>query len=390
MEEIKPYILLQRHYRLRQMKKAINILKYDKNIIKNNTFEEFTKKIQDKRVLLIVNYILTKITRISSYGKKNFLTSQDFLSAFVIYGYYKDINNNDNDIIISQVQNNIIKNLAENVVEKFHCFLNSKLTIFKIYEFNKLLILYKNSFDAWKINDHKQLIHVMTTSYYEIESMIYAILKDAEENGVNKESISDEKKEFINICIERQEDIINKIIYLNGQEYFNNYKDNDVISNVNIQRQIKDTLHAAFWDILHEELNSKPPVYDRLISLISELRDTFCKFVPHRTDIHQEIYENIDIELIKNMINNDAFDDNNLYKLAVYIISLVKKFQPPIMDNDVNEWEQGMLQQFKQNFDYSEFLVIFLRSVFNMVDNIIIYIKKLEEENKETKENTII
>ena len=41
------------------------------------------------------------------------------------------------------------------------------------------------------------------------------------------------------------------------------------------------------------------------------------------------------------MVNNDAFDDENLYKLAVYIISLIKRFQPPIMDEKVNEWEKG-------------------------------------------------
>ena len=43
----------------------------------------------------------------------------------------------------------------------------------------------------------------------------------------------------MHVCRQRQEDIINKIIYLNGQEYFNNYKHEEVTLDENIQRHIK-------------------------------------------------------------------------------------------------------------------------------------------------------
>ena len=185
--------------------------------------------------------------------------------------------------------------------------------------------------------------------------------------------------DYINICLERQEDIINKIIYLNGQEYFNNYKLENITLDETIQRKIKDTLHMAFWDCFHEELNLKPPDYRKLISLLNELRVTFCNFVPNRNDIHQEIYDKIDVDMIKNMIANNAFEDENLYNLATYIISLIKRFQPPIMDEEVDTWEQGMLAQFKESFEYSDFLVTFFKSVFNMIENIIIYNKQLLE-----------
>ena len=99
----------------------------------------------------------------------------------------------------------------------------------------------------------------------------------------------------------------------NEQEYFNNYKHEEVTLDEGIQRQIKATLHRAFWDIFQEELESKPPIYTRLITILEEVRDTLCSFVPNRTDIHNEIHEKIDVTLIKNMVENDAFDDKNLY-----------------------------------------------------------------------------
>ena len=115
---------------------------------------------------------------------------------------------------------------------------------------------------------------------------------------------------------EQQNNIIDQVIFLNGQEYFNNYREETVELDSNLQSHIKDTVHKAFWNILYRELNSTPPIYEHLLNIITELRDTFCKFVPNRQDIHEEIYENIDVELIKNMATNDAFDDENLYKLC--------------------------------------------------------------------------
>ena len=393
MEEVEPYVIIQRHYRTRQVKKAIKVLKYGKNIIENTTFEDFIIKIQDKKVLAIVNYILTKITRISKYREKNILTSQDFLSAFVIYGYTDDIIDKEVSIIVPQHNiNKIIVKIAKELVETVDNFLNEELNVYHIIEFNKLLTLYKNIFDAWKTKDHKQLIHKMTTAYYEIESAIEGNTQttfegeDADE-GIREET--DSLTNYIDICRQQQEDIINKIIYLNGQEYFNNYKHEEVTLDENIQKQIKETVYIAFWNLLYEELNSKPPIHDKLISLLTELRDTFCNFVQNRTDIHKEIHEKIDVDLIKNMIENDAFDDKNLYNLAVYIISLIKRFQPAIMDEDVNKWEKSMLQQFTEKFEYSDFLVTFFKSVFNMIENIGGWANKFMEEYGEDLHNSL-
>ena len=101
--------IIQKHYRTRQIQKAILLLNYGKNIIEDNTFEVFTEKIQHRNVLSIVNYILTKITRIANYGEKNILTSQCFLSAFVIYGYTDDIIDKEPSIIIVKVASELVE-----------------------------------------------------------------------------------------------------------------------------------------------------------------------------------------------------------------------------------------------------------------------------------------
>jgi len=347
-------ILLQRRFRINKIKKAIKELSFDKKVVENNSFDEFIDLIVDEKILFLTTLILTNITQLSNYGEKNVLIVPSFLSAFVIYGYPEDIMVDDASII----------KISKQVVETFDSLLYTKLNIFKIQKFNKLLIEYKEIFDVWKLKDNKQFLHTLTTSYYEVESIIQK---------------ADNNIEQIKILRERQEDIINKIIYVNGQEYFNNYKPEEITL---CERHIKDILHDAFWDIFKTELDSTPPVYDKLFQILEEVKETFCKFIPNRKDIQEEICENIDINLIKNMIENGAFDDENLYKLSTYIISLIKRFQPPIMDNDIDNWEEGMLEQFKENFEYSGFLIIFFKSVFNMLENIIFYAKKIIDENK--------
>ena len=367
---------IQRKFRLNQVNKFISILGWNKNITDNKSFEDFTILIQEKRILTLVNLILSKINLVINYGKKKPITSQMFLSAFVIAGYEEDVITRDNGIIVSnQNLNNAMVSIAKEVIEKFNqvCV---KSTLNNIRSLHTLLIMYKEIFQTWKSKDLSKLLHNLTTSYYEIESIIILIKE--------KNTLTEEEEEYITLCKIHQESIIDKIIFLNGQEYFNNYHHEEVSLDADLKKHIKETMYNAYWNILENELNSKPPVYTQLLNILTEICDMFCEFVPNRPDIQQEIKDRIDIDLIKNMVEHSAFDDENLYKLTTYIISLIKKFQPPVMDEEVEEWERGMLHIMSQKFDYTKFLVIFFRSVFNMIQTITTYLKIAAEELDES------
>ena len=363
---------IQRKFRLHQVNKIIGILGWNKNITENKSFEDFTTLIQEKKILTLVNMILSKINSIVNYGIQKPVTSQIFLSAFVISGYEDDVIVRDNGVIVStQNLNNAMVNISREVVEKFDQ-LCTKATLNNVKSLQKLLILYKEIFQTWKTKDLNKLLHTLTTSYYEIESIIVIIQE--------KDMITEEEEEYITICRNHQESIIDKIIFLQGQEYFNNYRHEEVSLDTALQKHIEETMYNAYWSILENELNSLPPVYSQLLKILTELRDMFCEFVPNRQDIQQEIKDKIDPDLIKNMVEHQAFDDENLYNLATYIISLIKRFQPPVMDEEVEEWEQGILHIMSEKFDYTKFLVTFFMSVFNMIQTITTYLHIAAEE----------
>lgn len=47
---------------------------------------------------------------------------------------------------------------------------------------------------------------------------------------------------------------------------------------VSLMKQVKDTMHKAFWDLLREQLNSDPPVYSQAMILLSEIQ-IVCKIL---------------------------------------------------------------------------------------------------------------
>lgn len=40
-----------------------------------------------------------------------------------------------------------------------------------------------------------------------------------------------------------------------------------------LEKQVRDVVHKAFWDKLHEELNQDPPVFNQALSLIEEVKE---------------------------------------------------------------------------------------------------------------------
>lgn len=373
-------IRLQRRVCIKQLTKQLSELQFSNKLIEENTFETFTKMIQDKSLQSVINKIIKLINNISDYGSNNIVSAQDFFSSFVICGYKEEVMNTEETDPLFVINSQIISS-ANKLVSEFS-LLSKNINMYRINKFNTCLKQYKKDFVAWKRCDKHYIIHMLTCSYYQLD----ALIKEEEKLGSNEEA-SEAHKMYIDICKERQKDLLVKVKEINGLPYLQSFDPNGTRLDNATKQQIYETAHSAFWDIFYRQLLEVPPNYTMLLNLLTDLRNRLCKFVPNRPDICEEIHESIDIELITNMITNNAFDDESLKKLCLYIISKVKSFQPQIMDDDVNLWETNMLEHFKKQFNYADFLPIFLRSVFNMLDNIVAFAEQLARQ-QESSNNT--
>lgn len=87
---------------------------------------------------------------------------------------------------------------------------------------------------------------------------------------------------------------------------------------------ITETMRMAFWDKMEDDIKNKE--YDSVIAVLEEIRDGICDLVPSREDLHQSMYEAIDIDLIKQMLQHNALDNSYIFNLIQFIVTKLKSF----------------------------------------------------------------
>lgn len=135
---------------------------------------------------------------------------------------------------------------------------------------------------------------------------------------------------------------------------------------------IKEVVHNAFWDSLSDDLDKNK--FDKLLSLFQELKHYMATCVPNRHDVHKEINENIDIELWKQILENDAHDMDDIVNIINYIYSKLLEWSPVVEIKDIEEEKNGLLSELDniQNITLGQFISKFLKQVFIRFETIII------------------
>ena len=102
-----------------------------------------------------------------------------------------------------------------------------------------------------------------------------------------------------------------------------------------MEKQLRDTVVRAFWDVLREELESEPPKYDRALLLLEEVRELLFTFLlPQHNQLKQEIEEALDMDLIKRKLSGDVFE---MKPYANFIIGVLARLCAPARDPIIEE-----------------------------------------------------
>lgn len=46
-----------------------------------------------------------------------------------------------------------------------------------------------------------------------------------------------------------------------------------------MEKTIKEVMHKAFWDVLREQLERKPPCYDHAIQLLGDIKEVHYYYI---------------------------------------------------------------------------------------------------------------
>lgn len=86
-----------------------------------------------------------------------------------------------------------------------------------------------------------------------------------------------------------------------------------------LSRQIESTMQRAFESLLEDTFSkdhlTKDDI-DWIIRLCKELKKRINDLTPSRMDLHNDFDKSFDIDLIQQMLTNDAFDESDLLSFA--------------------------------------------------------------------------
>ena len=316
--------------------------------LQNKSFEELQKILINQEVYDTMNLFLKSIK--CNIDSTLFLTSfaMKFHMAFMVDD--KDTPENRDILKLIDVTLNLYENLFN---------FDSEL----IDNFSKYLLVFNEKFSIWKRNDLLKVIEEYSKMFWSLET--HKRIK-----GISEQQIKE-------IC-GKQDKIKENIKTIGGKEgieIFNKYSpvffDEGAIDN--LKSQIEVTYKKAYWDKLIEDLNNKS--YNSIISILEEVRERIALLTPNRVDMHKLLEEYIDTELIKQMLENNAVDDNYFYRLSCYIIERLKELEAPIENKKTEEWQSEIDEIFKSKIVIGEYFANFFQKVF-------IKLEKIENDTK--------
>ena len=138
-----------------------------------------------------------------------------------------------------------------------------------------------------------------------------------------------------------------------------------------IGEQIKTQFYRAFDDLLTQSLSGDSPDWSWLVRLYGELRDRIFMLTPRRSDIREELEENMDVELFEQMISNGAFRAQEMWNLVTYVFELLKTREAPARNESTTNIVQELHSIFSADgVTIATFVPIFLRKAHQKIDEI--------------------
>lgn len=100
-----------------------------------------------------------------------------------------------------------------------------------------------------------------------------------------------------------------------------------------MEKQIKEIMQKVFWDLLKEQLESKPPVYTQALTLFTEIKAMlYSILLPQHEKLKEKIEGILDIEVIQQQIEAEVLEFD---KYAGYILGLMGILCAPVRDEQI-------------------------------------------------------
>jgi hypothetical protein len=103
-------------------------------------------------------------------------------------------------------------------------------------------------------------------------------------------------------------------------------------------------MKKAFFDLIDKNVNSKKPDFDWIARLYQDIKFKLLSFLPNKKGkVYQQIDNDFDVELFKQMIENDVFNQESMVKLINNTFFWISELEAPIRDEETLEAKKRVL-----------------------------------------------
>ena len=132
-----------------------------------------------------------------------------------------------------------------------------------------------------------------------------------------------------------------------------------------ISIQIEQQMKNAFFDLIDENVNSDKPDYEWITNLYEELLNRLALFLKKNSNNYKLLQDEFDVELFRQMISNDVFDQDSMLKLVNNTFGWIYKLQAPVRDQETDDAKKRVLSS-----EPSKMISTFLKEIHICIDNI--------------------
>jgi len=310
---------------------------YDKlQFTKITEFQEFLNYIQQELVQFIVAQYLEEL----NMNKNKEINFKNFLSLLTIFYFKDEFNCDEKDYL------------------KIEKFINS----FNNIETRKAIFIHNwNSIEQIVIKIVKNNQNAVTEDYVKIYYNLNKLLNDINEDD-SKKQLEETKNHYYmllkQIKGEKTDEYIKGIsIKLDENNSYDEFRKN------------------VFFDKLEKDLNTttnENNKYDGVIYLLNTIREKLTNLTPNRKDLKNYINEHIDINFIKQKIQNKVFNAMDLQSLLNFIIEQLKNLQAKSDDEDLKNWMIDIQKKYLSNkeLNFHTYLPNILRSLIEKIEKV--------------------
>jgi hypothetical protein len=276
------------------------------------------------------------------------------LTAFLVHAHPTFLTTMVSESIDSQdtSEEEVRKALTSTVIAKTDTLIET-LTNRNSDAFVQALFEFRTSFEAWKSADRIALLKVLVTSYVNLSSSV------AQLDSVNVGSTDTDTNESTptpstlrqDLC-ESMRDIESKALRLGvSKTQFHMHiavatplptSDNEDEHDTaqawdEAVAAVSSVCERAFWDVFTEKLQNGD--FDPLRVQLREVVDKLKALTPNRADLHTQLDEAIDVELIVQMASHDALDEPTFRRVANTLVDTLISLQAPAATPLTQQWK---------------------------------------------------